>query len=62
MNPKSKELLDKVLSKNPDELNKDEVAFLRARRSYLKNSQLEEYSSVLQTPQGTVKKHGSKTK
>ena len=49
MNPEAQEYLDSILKKSPDILNKDEIAFLRARRSYLKESQLEEYESVLET-------------
>ena len=49
MDQKSQEYFDKILKKDPETLNKDEIAFLRARRSYLKKSQLEEYASVLET-------------
>lgn len=47
MDQKSQEYLSEILTKNPEELSKDEITFLRARRSYLKNTQLEEYKSVL---------------
>jgi hypothetical protein len=59
MNPEAKEYLDKILEISPEKLNAEQIAFLRARRMYLKTSQLEEYKSVLnQTPpKGTVKKH-----
>jgi hypothetical protein len=47
MNPSAKEYLDKILEKGPESLNEPEKAFLRARRSYLKPSQVEEYKEVL---------------
>ena len=47
MNPEAQEYLNKILTKNPSELTEDEKRFLRARRSYLKESQLKEYESVL---------------
>ncbi len=68
MNPEAVEYLNKVLAKNPSELTTDEILFLRARRTYLKPSQIEEYKEVLEvktekpnpTPTGTVKtKDGS---
>lgn len=49
MNPEAQEYLNKILAKEPETLTIDEIRFLRARRSYLKNSQLEEYQSVLET-------------
>lgn len=66
MNPEALEYLNKILKKNPSELNEDEKAFLRARKSYLKDAQLKEYESVLspeiQTSVQTepAKKHGKK--
>ena len=47
MDQKSREYLDKILTKDPEILNEGEIRFLRARRDYLKKSQLEEYDSVL---------------
>ncbi|MCR4324178.1 MAG: hypothetical protein NUV69_00615 [Candidatus Curtissbacteria bacterium] len=47
MDPRSQEYLDKILTKEPEALNASEIGFLRARRSYLKKAQLEEYDSVL---------------
>lgn len=47
MNPEAQERLNKILAKTPEELNEQEILFLRARRSYLKKSQLEEYDSIL---------------
>ena len=61
MNPTAQAYLDQVLLKSPENLSKDEIAFLRARKSYLKTSQIEEYSSVLETKPvvtQTVKSHG----
>lgn len=47
MNPEAQAYLDAILKKNPEELNHLELTFLRARRDYLKKSQLEEYKDVL---------------
>lgn len=47
MDKVSQERLDEILSKDPEELNEDQKSFLRARRGYLKKSQLEEYKSVI---------------
>lgn len=48
MDTKTQEYLDKILKKSPSELTPDEVAFLKARRSYLKPAQVEEYKEVLE--------------
>ena len=53
MNPESVEVLSKILAKTPEELNEQEKAFLRARSSYLKKAQLEEYAEIL-TPKVEV--------
>ena len=61
MDKRSQEYLDKILAKGPETLNSEEIAFLRARRMYLKKAQLEEYQSVLETKpakEQTVKKYG----
>ena len=61
MDKRSQEYFDKILAKGPESLTTEEVAFLRARRMYLKKAQLEEYQSVLETkPPITepVKKYG----
>ena len=47
MNPEAQEVLNKILAKTPEELNEQERAFLKARSSYLKKAQLEEYDSIL---------------
>ncbi len=63
MDSQSKEYLKKILEKDPGELNPDEIGFLKARRSYLKKSQLDEYASILnQTSEKaeTVKQHANK--
>ena len=62
MNPEAQALLDEILKKEPENLNGDEIKFLRARSSYLKKSQLEEYHSVLnQTSQQETVKKNAKT-
>lgn len=61
MNPEAQERLDEILKKDPETLTQEEIGFLRARRSYLKKSQEEEYASVLETKPPkteTVKQHG----
>lgn len=47
MNPEARAYLDKILEKSPNELTDIEIAFLKARSSYLKRAQLDEYAEVL---------------
>ena len=47
MNPEAQARLNEILAKTPEELNEQEIGFLRARRSYLKKAQLEEYDNIL---------------
>lgn len=47
MNPEAQAVLDEILKKDPQNLTTDDIEFLRARSSYLKKSQLDEYDSVL---------------
>lgn len=47
MNPEAEKVLADLLRKSPHELNKEEIAFLRARRSYLTSSDIARYESVL---------------
>jgi hypothetical protein len=47
MNPEATEYLNKILQKNPSALSETEKVFLRARRGYLKDVQIEEYKEVL---------------
>lgn len=47
MNPEAEALLEEILKIDPESLTEDQKAFLRARRYYLKSSQVEEYKSVL---------------
>lgn len=63
MNPEAQAYLEEILKKNPAELTEEECAFLRARVSYLKPAQKEEYEDVLKvknqtSDKETVKKHG----
>ncbi|MEK7180327.1 MAG: hypothetical protein AAB706_02530 [Patescibacteria group bacterium] len=68
MNFEAQEYLNKILTKNPSELTEDEKGFLKARSSYLKDSQLKEYESVLNPENQTsvetepVKSHGKARK
>jgi hypothetical protein len=55
MDPRSQAYFDAIIKKNPEELNEDEIFFLRARRSYLKRSQEEEYESILTINQTSEK-------
>lgn len=54
MNPEAQDKLVEILRKNPSALTTEETAFLRARRSYLKESELEEYKDVLAEPKKTA--------
>ena len=48
MNPEAKEYFNKILEKRPEALTDPEKGFLRARRSYLNKSQVDEYKDVLE--------------
>jgi hypothetical protein len=48
MDEKSQEYLRKILLKDVQLLTSEEIKFLKARRSYLKQSQLDEYKSVIE--------------
>ena len=63
MNPEAVDYLKQILTKNPRDLTPDEGAFLRARSSYLKDSELKEYESVLNqtSKKETVKKKNGKS-
>ena len=47
MNPDAQAKLDLILHKNPEDLTKEEIAFLRGRSPYLTNDQKRIYASVL---------------
>lgn len=47
MDTKSKEIFDALVAKEPHELNDEQVAFLRARRSYLNAELLAKFASIL---------------
>ena len=49
MNPEAQARLDEILKINPNDLNLDQRAFLRARRDYLKKSQYDEYKDVIES-------------
>lgn len=65
MDQTSQEYFDKIVAKDPDTLSQQEIDFLRARRSYLKKVQLEEYDKVLNPKakppvKETAKTHGTR--
>lgn len=69
MDERSKERLTKLVEKTPGELTKDDIGFLRARRSYLTKAQVAEFDDILnprienQTSQKeTVKQNGKTNK
>ena len=47
LNTEAQAVLDKIVVKSIPELSAENIAFLRARRSYLSNKQLDKYKSVL---------------
>ncbi len=47
MNPEALELFNRILKKDLNSLTQFEIAFLRARRSYLKPYDLDKFASVL---------------
>lgn len=54
MNPEAQERLDEILKISPQDLTPEQKAFLRARRTYLKESQEEEYAEVLNEKEEVV--------
>ena len=61
MDERSQAYLNQILSKDPETLTEEEIGFLRARRTYLKAIQLEEYASVLSENQTSNKTETVKT-
>jgi len=64
MNPEAQKELDRILTKPIEELKENEKAFLRARISYFKPAQLEEYKSILEPkpPKAETGKQNAKSK
>ena len=68
MDKRTQDYFDTILKKEPITLSEVEIKFLRARRSYLKKVQLEEYDNVLNPKQTkppvkeTVKNKNANTK
>lgn len=50
MNPEAQAELNRILAIDPKNLTEDDKAFLRARSSYLKESQKQEYAEALKEP------------
>lgn len=48
MNPEAKQELERILSLDPSVLTPSEIAFLRARASYLTSEQKRVFASVLE--------------
>lgn len=49
MDNRTRLILDGLLSRMPEELTQDEIAFLRARKSYLTKTQLLDFDIINQT-------------
>jgi len=64
MDDRSKERLDELLLKEPKTLTDIQIAFLKARRSYLSKSQEEKLSSIFNqtSKRETVKKNAKKSR
>ncbi len=50
MNPEAQVVFDTICLKEPHELTDNDIGFLRARRSYLTDEQLNRYADVLSLP------------
>ena len=48
MNPEASEKLERIISKSPAEITRDDIAFLKARKSYLTRDQVEELSYIFE--------------
>lgn len=69
MDERSQKRFNEIVAKDPSVLTTEEIAFLRARSSYLKKIQLEEYDSILNpkvisqtSKKETVKPHDRQSK
>lgn len=60
MDPKSKEVLEAICLKEIDSLQENEVAFLKARSSYLSDEMKDKFSSILSDGEETSSKKKSK--
>jgi len=61
MDETSQKKLNQILKKSLVELTENDKAFIKARRDYLKPSQLTDYKFLTQTSKETVKKKHGKT-
>ena len=61
MDPKSKEVLEQIISKEVDALQETEIAFLNTRASYLSDEMKEKFSSVLAGEETSAKKKTKKS-
>lgn len=52
MNPEAKKVLKRILQKSLNELSIEEIKFLKARRSYLKHSEYQEYKEIIENEIG----------
>jgi hypothetical protein len=48
MNEEAQKIFDSIVKKNPQDLNKDEVIFIHARRPYLTDIQLNTFGEVIE--------------
>lgn len=55
MNPEAEEKLNSVVKKEVAWLTKEDKMFLKARRSYLSEEQLEKFGSVFKVPKTNKK-------
>lgn len=55
MNPEAQAVLEGILAKDKSTLTDDEVAFLRARRSYLNDEQTKRFADVLEGEKSSKK-------
>lgn len=60
MNQEASEYLEKIVAKEPHELVEEEIAFLRARRDYLSDEQVEKFAEFLTSDEETESKAKSK--
>ena len=52
MNTEARDIFDRITMKVPSELTKDDIAFLKARRDYLRPEQKQIYAEILKgTPE-----------
>lgn len=61
MNEEAKKVMEAILVKEPSTLTKEDIMFLKARRSYLTAMQRKEYANIIETKKTNKPNKSTKT-